>query len=69
MKYVNEQEVKSKKNCRTFELQTRFLFVLNPFFSRYTLKEKTVNFSGIGTGIVRVEGKHADHLVITAAAL
>ena len=39
-----------------------FVFINNNFN-----KKKIVDFSGIRTGIVGVEGKHADHLTITTA--
>ena len=37
------------------------LFVYFSFFSNTNYAEKTVGVSGILTGIVRVDGEHADH--------
>ena len=47
--------------------QPQPLFCLLLFFSNTNFTEKTVGISGIQTRIVRVEGKHADHLTPTTA--
>ena len=43
------------------------LFVNFYYFSTNNLQNKTVDFSGIRTRIVRAQGKYADHLTITTA--
>ena len=45
--------------------QPRPYFDLFSFFSNTKFTEKTVDFSGIQTPIVWLEGKHADHLTTT----
>ena len=42
-----------------------FLFIFVLF--KHKFYRKTVGFSGIRTGIVRLEGEHADHLTTTTA--
>ena len=42
-------------------------FCLFSFFSSRNCTEITVDFSGIQTQIVRVDGEHADHLTTTTA--
>ena len=48
---------------------TQASFCLFLFFSNTNCTEKTVGFSRIRTRIVRVEGKHADHLTTTTAQI
>ena len=56
------------RSCHSFlKLDNPASFCLFPFFSYTNFTEKTVGFSGIRTRIVRVEGKHADHLTTTTA--
>ena len=46
-------------------VNTRPLFNLFSFFSSHFYTLKIAEFSGIPTGIVRVEDEHADHLNTT----
>ena len=48
---------------------TRASFLFFWFFSNTNFREKTVVYSWIRTQIVRVEGKHPDHLTTTTALL
>ena len=58
-KRCRSKRCQSKRCCGTF----LFTFVL----FKHNITEKTVDFSGIRTQIIGLEGKHADHLTTTTA--
>ena len=56
----------TQKNFKKQAKQGLFLFILILFNTQF-YRKKTVGFSQIRTRIVRVEGKHADHLTTITA--